>query len=85
MADVVFVQGDLVRRAEAKGVVLYPGQTAETLIEERYTFKGVRTRSGDNFFADHVVAASGAWTALLVPDLVPFAPLFPLRSSRPLV
>ena len=78
----------LVRLAQAKGVMLYPGQTVETWIEEGHTIKGVRTRSGGKFYADHIVVASGAWTVLLVPDLAPFVkvtghPIFHLKPTNP--
>ena len=78
----------LVRLAQAKGVVLYPDQTVESLIEEGHTIKGVRTRSGDAFFAEHVVVAAGAWTAQLVPELAPFVkvtghPIFHLKPAHP--
>ena len=52
----------LVRLAQSKGVMLYPDQAVETLIEESSHIKGVHTRSGNTFHAEHVVVASGAWT-----------------------
>ena len=80
----------LVRLAQSKGVMLYPDQTVETLIEESSHIKGVRTRSGNTFHAEHVVVASGAWTALLVPDLAPFVkvtghPIFHLKPANPAI
>lgn len=78
----------LVRLAQAKGVMLYAGQTAGALIEEGSRIKGVRTRDGNIFPAEHVVVASGAWTALLVPDLAPILkvtghPVFHLKPANP--
>ena len=78
----------LVRLAQTKGVVLYPDQMVETLIEESHTIKGVRTRAGESFHAEHVVVASGAWTALLVHELAPFVkvtghPIFHLKPTNP--
>src|SRR5947209_3643671 len=78
----------LVRLAQAKGVALYPDQTVETLIEEGHTIKGVRTRAGDSFHAEHVVMASGAWTALIVHEMAPLVkvtghPIFHLKPANP--
>ena len=78
----------LVRLAQAQGVMLYPDQTVEALIEEGSRIKGVRTRAGNTFQAEHVVVASGAWTALLVPDLAPILkvtghPIFHLKPANP--
>ena len=78
----------LVQLAQKKGVMLYPDQTVETLIEESSHIKGVRTRSGNTFHAEHVVVASGAWTALLVPDLAPNVkvtghPVFHIKPANP--
>lgn len=78
----------LVRLAETNEVILYSDQTAETLIEEGSHIKGVRTRSGNSFHAEHVVVASGAWTSLLVPDLssmvkVTGHPVFHLKPANP--
>ncbi|HEX7735646.1 MAG TPA: FAD-dependent oxidoreductase [Ktedonobacteraceae bacterium] len=78
----------LVRQAQAKGVSLYPAQTASALIEEGQQVRGVSTREGAAFYADHVVVASGAWTSLLVRDLAPFLkitghPVFHLKPTRP--
>jgi glycine/D-amino acid oxidase-like deaminating enzyme len=78
----------LVRLAQAKGVMLYPDQTAETLIKEGVQIKGVRTRVGNTFHAEHVVVASGAWTSLLVTDLASILkvtghPVFHLKPANP--
>ncbi|MGH2497082.1 MAG: FAD-dependent oxidoreductase [Ktedonobacteraceae bacterium] len=78
----------LVRLAQAKGVMLYPDQTVDALIEEGSHVTGVRTRTGNSFHAEHVVVASGAWTALLVPDLAPIVkitghPIFHLKPTNP--
>ncbi len=80
----------LVRLAQTTGVMLYPDQTVEALIEESSQIKGVRTRSGNTFHAEHVVVASGAWTALLVPDLAPMVkvtghPVFHLKPANPTI
>ncbi|HET7639222.1 MAG TPA: FAD-dependent oxidoreductase [Ktedonobacteraceae bacterium] len=78
----------LVRLAQAKGVMLYPDQTVVALIEEGSRIKGARTRDGNIFPAEHVVVASGAWTALLVPDLASILkvtghPVFHLKPANP--
>jgi len=80
----------LVRIAQSKGVMLYPDHAVETLVEESSNIKGVRTRSGNTFYAKHVVVASGAWTALLVPDLAPMVkatghPVFHLKPANPAI
>jgi len=82
------VVATLVRLAQSKGIMLYPDQTVETLIEESSHIKGVRTRSGNTFHAEHVVIASGAWTPQLVPDLaltvkVTGHPVFHLKPANP--
>lgn len=78
----------LVQLAQAKGVTLYPDQTIEALIEEDQHAKGVRTRSGDTFYAEHVLVASGAWTPLLIPELASVLkitghPAFHLKPANP--
>ncbi len=78
----------LVRLALAKGVMLYSDQTVEGLIEEGVKIRGVRTRTGSTFHAEHVVVASGAWTALLMPDLASILkvtghPVFHLKPANP--
>src|SRR5258707_620807 len=56
----------LVRLARARGVMLYPDQTVETLLEEGNShIGGIRTRAGETFHAQQVIVASGAWTPLL--------------------
>jgi glycine/D-amino acid oxidase-like deaminating enzyme len=78
----------LVRQAQAKGVILSTGHMVEALIKEGQHVKGVRTRAGDLFYAEHVVVASGAWTPLLVPELAPVVkitghPVFHLKPDHP--
>lgn len=78
----------LVRLAGAKGVVLYPDQKVDSLIEEGSRIKGVRTRAGSSFHAEYVVVASGAWTALLIPELASILkvtghPVFHLKPGNP--
>jgi glycine/D-amino acid oxidase-like deaminating enzyme len=78
----------LVSLAQSKGVMLYPDQTVATLIEENSHIKGVRTRSGNTFYAEHVIVASGAWTTLLVHDLAHIVkvtghPVFHFKPANP--
>ncbi len=78
----------LVRLAQAKGVMLYPDQMVDALIEEDHRVIGVRTRAGNTFHAEHIVVASGAWTTLLVRDLasvlkVTGHPVFHLKPANP--
>lgn len=77
----------LVRQAQTKGIVLYPDRMVEALIEEDHHVKGVRTRAGDTFYAEHVVVASGAWTPLLLHELAPILkvtghPVFHLKPAN---
>jgi glycine/D-amino acid oxidase-like deaminating enzyme len=78
----------LVRQAQAQGVILYPDQTVETLIEEDHQVRGISTRNGSTFHAEHIVVAAGAWTTLLVRDLAPHLkatghPVFHLKPANP--
>jgi len=78
----------LVRLAIEKGVMLYPDQTVEALIQEGSQIKGAHTRDGSTFLAEHVVVASGAWTVLIVPDLASILritghPVFHLKPVNP--
>ncbi|BCL79143.1 N-methyltryptophan oxidase [Ktedonobacteria bacterium brp13] len=82
------VVATLVRRAEAEGVTLYPEHKVETLLEEDHHVRGVRTSAGGIFHAEQVVVTSGAWTALLVPELAPVLkvtghPIFHLKPADP--
>jgi glycine/D-amino acid oxidase-like deaminating enzyme len=81
------VVATLVRQAQVKGITLYPDHMVEALIEEDHHVKGVRTRSGDTFYAEHVVVASGAWTPLLLQELAPILkitghPVFHLKPAN---
>jgi len=78
----------LIREAEARGMDLYEGQAAASVLRDGGRVTGVRTRSGETFFADQVVVAAGSWTYLLVPDLAPYMratghPVFHLRPADP--
>lgn len=78
----------LVQQALAKGIVLHPDQRVNVLIKEHRQIKGVRTHDGKTVFADQVVVAAGAWTALLVHELAPLLqvtghPVFHLKPAHP--
>jgi glycine/D-amino acid oxidase-like deaminating enzyme len=78
----------LVQDARTKGVVLYPDHMVAALIEENHHVKGVRTRSGELFYGEHVVVTSGAWTSLIVQELAPILkitghPVFHLKPADP--
>lgn len=78
----------LARLAETKGVNLYPDQKVEVVLKEGQQAQGVRTHTGNILYAEHVVVASGAWTALLLPELAPFLkatghPVFHLKPANP--
>lgn len=65
--------GEVVARllAEAKrlGVTVRGGMAMERLIEHGSRVVGVTTRSGQEFRADTIVVAAGAWTPTLLPQL----------------
>lgn len=61
----------LIRLAQSKGVMLYPDQTVAPLVEESTHIKGVRTRSGNTYYVEHVVVASGS-IAILRGQVLPW-------------
>ena len=63
------VVGKLVDWAADAGVAVRPGQTADELIVSGSRVRGVRTREGETFEADHTVLAAGSWTPWLLPEL----------------
>lgn len=78
----------LTQKARAAGVEILEDQTVDVLLEEGDRITGVRTRAGDEFAADVVVIAAGAWTRTLVPELRPVLrssgmPVFHLRPAAP--
>lgn len=78
----------LVQLARTKGIVLHSNHAVEALIEEDHCIKGVRTRSGDAFYAECVLVASGGWTPLLIPELAPVLkitgqPVFHFKPANP--
>lgn len=48
---------------------VHPGKSYSRWIENHGRVSGVVTGDGEQFFADYVVLAAGAWTPLLHPDL----------------
>lgn len=59
----------LIHRARDQGVEVDGGRTVERVAKEAGRVSGVRTVDGSKLPADVVVAAVGAWTPKLVPDL----------------
>ena len=62
----------LAQQAEQAGAKLVPGAAFAELIGNDGKVTGVKTRAGDNYEADVVVLAAGAWTPQLLPDLAPY-------------
>ena len=87
-AESGLVVAALVEQAGKLGVHVWPGQTAERLLDSGPRVTGVATREGERFSADWVVLAAGAWTPLLVPELASGMqatghPVFHLQPARP--
>ena len=59
----------LIRAGEEAGVRFEPGEAHAELMSVGSTVRGVRTVSGREIAADHVVMATGAWTPVLLPEL----------------
>lgn len=77
----------LAEAAKAAGVGIRTGQSFARLLEEETRIVGVRTTGGEEWRADVVLVAAGAWTPALLPHLseVMWAtgqPVFHLRADR---
>ncbi|MEM1354871.1 MAG: FAD-dependent oxidoreductase [Planctomycetota bacterium] len=71
-----------------QGVTLYSGEAVNGWIESHGRIKGVQTRGGQRYHAEHTVLAAGVWSEGLLPELVPFVratahPLFYLAAPPP--
>jgi len=82
------VVATLARIAEQRGIALYPGEQAESLIVEGERVVGVRTDTGREFRASETLTCAGAWTPLLVPEVAPSMritghPVFHLKPEDP--
>jgi glycine/D-amino acid oxidase-like deaminating enzyme len=86
------VAEQLLALAQAAGVILHAGQTAEALLERGGRVVGVVTREGQRFEGDAVILAPGSWLPQFVdralPELrgvfrSPGMPVFHLRPTDP--
>lgn len=61
----------LIRQATERGVVFHREQSVVSLLQEGGRVSGVRTQDSTRWTAGEVVAAAGAWTPVLFPELAP--------------
>lgn len=78
----------LIDQAKVQGVHLYSGHEVVELLTSSGRISGVRSRTGQEFAADHVLIAAGTWTPLLVPELAAVMrsvgqPVFHLKPAEP--
>ena len=59
----------LAQKAAQLGITLLCDQPIDRLLTQGDRVTGVRTRAGDEYLADTVVVAAGAWSRVLVPEL----------------
>lgn len=76
------------RYAEELGVDVFEHQNAAAILIENNRAYGIRTSSGDVFYAEEVVVCAGNFTPYLLPELMPFFritghPVFHLKPSKP--
>jgi glycine/D-amino acid oxidase-like deaminating enzyme len=62
----------LARDAEAAGIAVRTGFSANSLIQENGAVRGVTAADGSQVRADRVVVAAGVWTPTLLPELSGF-------------
>jgi glycine oxidase len=88
--DPVAVVAALAAALEADGGELLTGCEVEGLVDEDGRVTGVRTTSGRDVAAEHVLVAAGAWSAQLAPDAPAVRPVkgqlleLRVRDGRPL-
>ncbi len=79
----------LARRAAQRGAVLVEGLGARALLRVAGRVIGVRTTTGEEYRAEHVVVAAGAWSGEFLRDGLPVRPvkgqLAFLRPRSPLL
>jgi glycine/D-amino acid oxidase-like deaminating enzyme len=78
----------LTEHARQLGVDIIEQQTAEKLIKEAGTIKGVHTREGKHYTSGHTIVCAGAHTPYLIPELLPYMkvtghPVFHLQPNQP--
>jgi len=66
------VVAHLISEAKLLGVTVRAGEPVTELVEQGGRTVGVRTGGGREYRADWVVAAAGAWSPYLVPELTEF-------------
>ncbi len=77
----------LCRYARSRGVIILENTGVSTLIKEGDQVNGVESVHGDKYFADQIVATTGAHTPYLIPELQPYFtitghPIFWLRPEH---
>jgi glycine/D-amino acid oxidase-like deaminating enzyme len=82
------VVNTLVAYARQLGITVIEGQTAAALIIEGDKVRGVTSREGQTFKADHTIICAGAWTPWLLPELQPVMkttghPVYHLKPDNP--
>ena len=63
------VVANLISEAKTRGVEIRGDTTCAGLLEKGSRVAGVRTNQGDEFLADSVVLAIGAWTPSMLPQM----------------
>jgi glycine oxidase len=66
--------------AASAGVELCPGVEVTSLVLDGKKCVGVKTSSGEIFYASHVVLAAGCWSSQ-IPEAAPYAPTLPVRGQ----
>ncbi|MBT8287931.1 MAG: FAD-dependent oxidoreductase [Flavobacteriaceae bacterium] len=62
----------LKEHAQSLGVAIYEGQTAQSFVVVNSRLNAVKTDEGSTFKCGHAIAAAGAHTPYLLPELQPF-------------
>ena len=63
------VVAQLILDAQAAGVALHEGEGFKKLIEQDTHVTGIRTIAGEDYYAEYVIVAAGAWTPVILPYL----------------
>ncbi len=76
----------LAEKAELDGATLIGGEAVVEIVVENGHFQSIRTDQNNQYHADHLVIAAGAWTPILLPELSSVMkssghPVFHLRPS----
>jgi glycine oxidase len=66
--------------AASAGAALFPGFEVSSLALDGKKCAGVKTSSGEIFYAAQVVLAAGCWSSQ-IPEAAPYAPTLPVRGQ----